>query len=119
MFLTAVPEKPIVSRGTTETVDISAKTDNGTGIPDVDIQSIIVDYASGHHKTILGGTTDDKGNVKVSAQIGPHAHPGQFLVTVQGVNDKFDTAQISTGFAVIDKVKSSSSGGSCSGSSCR
>jgi hypothetical protein len=130
MFITAVPEKGIITRGTTETIDISTKTDNGTAIPDVDIQSIVVGYASSHQKTLLGGATDDKGELKVSAQIGPHAHAGQFLVTVEGKHPNFDTAQISTGFAVVDKAKSgssssgssssgsSSSGKSCSGSSC-
>ena len=126
MFLTAVPEKGIISRGTTETIDISAKTDNGTAIPDVNIQSIVVDYASTHQKVILGGQTDDKGELKVSTAIGPHAHAGQFLVSVEGTHANFDKSVISTGFAVVNKGSSSDSGssstdskGRCSGSSCR
>ena len=114
MFITAIPEKPLLSRGNTEGILVKAETDNGTAIPDVTIQSVVVDYATGKQKVVLGGQTDDKGEVKIAAAIGPHAHPGQFLVTIVGEKDGFNKSTVSTGFAVAAKDS-----GKCSGSSCK
>ena len=117
MFITAIPDKPVLTRGNTEGILVKAETDNGTAIPDVTIQSIVVDYATGKQKVVLGGQTNDKGEIKIAAAIGPHAHPGQFLVTVVGEKDGFNKSTVSTGFAV--SAKGSSSSGKCSGSSCK
>src|SRR5689334_16588199 len=61
IVLTAIPEKNPLTRGTTQSVAIKATTDNGTAIPDVSVQSIISDFATGKLRVLLGGQTDDKG----------------------------------------------------------
>lgn len=120
IVLTAVPESAIIKAGDTQTIDIKAALTNGTGIPDVTIQSVVVDYETGKQKVLLGGQTNEKGELKISAAIGPHALPGQFLVTVQGEKDNAKS-QISTGFALADSGSASgkSSSTKCSGSSCK
>ena len=123
IILTATPEKDPLPRGATQTILITAKSENGTALPDVNIASVILDYATAKQKLFLGGQTDDKGEVKVSAQIGPHSKPGQFLVTIVGEHDGFKKSAISTGFAVTDSGSGSGSSSDsktkCSGSSCR
>ena len=125
MIVTAIPEKGEISKGSTESITVKAATDNGTGIPDVNIASIIVDYASQSQKVLLGGQTDAKGELVLTTQIGPHAHAGQYLVTVTAQKDGLDKQNISTGFAVTEKGSDSGSGsttdskGRCSGSSCK
>lgn len=123
LVLTAVPDKPTISAGDTQVIHIKSAMDNGTGISDATIQVLVQDYQTGKQKVMLGGQTDDKGLLDVSAQIGPHSKAGQFFVVVDAVKDNLKS-KIGTGFAVTEKGSSSSSSSSsgssrCSGSSCK
>lgn len=128
LVLTAVPAKPVISAGATETIHVKAATDNGTGIPDLLIQALVMDYATGKQKVTLGGQTNEKGELDLQAAIGPHAKSGQFLVIVNATKDD-KKSSIATGFAAMEKGSSSGSSssstmtkdskGRCSGSSCR
>jgi hypothetical protein len=125
MIVTAVPEKGEITKGAAESITVKAVTDNGTGIPDVNIASIVIDYASQSQKVLLGGQTDAKGELVLTTQIGPHAHAGQYLVTVTAQKDGLDKQNISTGFAVTEKGSGSGSDspkdskGNCSGATCK
>lgn len=126
LVLTAVPDKAVIAAGDTETIHIKATTDNGTGISDLLIQALVMDYATGKQKVILGGSTNAKGELDVSAAIGPHAKAGQFLVIVNATKDN-KKSSIATGFAATEKGSGGSSTssmtkdskGRCSGSSCK
>jgi len=116
LVLTAVPDKPTISAGDTETIHIKATTGNGTAISDATIQALVIDYVTAKQKVLLGGQTNDKGLLDISAAIGPHAKSGQFLVGINGTKDGI-VQGISTGFAVTGKDTGSSSGGGSSSSS--
>jgi hypothetical protein len=125
LVLTAIPDKASVSVGSAETIHVKAAMSNGTGIPDATIKAIIIDYVTSHEKVMLGGKTDAKGLLDLTANIGSHAQAGQFLAQVNGTKGDLHKS-ISTGFVVTDGGSSSSSGGSssdskgkCSGSSCK
>lgn len=124
LVLTAIPDKPSVSIGSAETIHVKAAMANGTGIPDVALKAVIIDYVTSHEKVLLGGKTDAKGMLDLTANIGTHAKPGQFLAQINGTKGDIQKS-ISTGFVVTDSGKGSSSSGStdskgkCSGSSCR
>lgn len=127
LVLTAIPDKGIIAAGDTQTIHIKAATANGTGIPDLLIQALVMDYATGKQKVLLGGQTNEKGELDVMAAIGPHAKSGQFLVIVNATKDN-KKSSIATGFAAVEKGSASSSGsstmtkdskGRCSGSGCK
>lgn len=129
LILTAIPDKASISIGGAETIHVKAAMANGTGIPAADIKAIIIDYVTSHEKVMLGGKTDAKGMLDLTANIGTHAKPGQFLAQINGTKGDLQKS-ISTGFVVTDGKGSSSSGssgssgstdskGRCSGSSCR
>jgi hypothetical protein len=124
LVLTATPDKPSVKIGSDEIIHVRAAMANGTGIPDAAIKAIIIDYVTSHEKVMLGGKTDAKGALDLTANIGSHAKAGQFLAQINGTKGDLHKS-ISTGFVVTDGGSSSSSGGSssskgkCSGSSCR
>lgn len=132
VVLTAATDKPVVAAGGSQTIHVKAAMDNGTGIPDVTIQAIVQDYVTGKQRVLLGGQTDDKGMIDLTATIGPHAKTGQFLVIVNASKDNLPKQTIATGFTVNEKGGSSSSGSTsgstsgssssgakCSGSSCK
>lgn len=127
LVLTAATDKPVVAAGASQTIHVKAAMDNGTGIPDVTIQAIVQDYVTGKQRVLLGGQTDDKGMIDLTATIGPHAKTGQFLVIVNASKDNLPKQTIATGFTVNEKGGSSSSGSTsgsssgakCSGSSCK
>lgn len=117
LVLTAIPSKETIGVGDTQTIHIKASMSNGTGLSDVNIRALIMDYVTAKQKVLLGGKTDDKGTLDVSAAIGNHAKPGQFVVIINGTKGDQPQKTISTGFVVSDKGGSSS--GRCSGSSCK
>jgi len=131
MFITILPTKPIVSRGSDIGYTVTASTDNGTAISDANISSVVVDYATGKNKIISGGQTNDKGELKITTQVGPNLHPGQLLITALANHDGFDQSKASTGIIISDKGSGSSSSssssssstssgsGKCSGSGCK
>jgi hypothetical protein len=125
LVLTATPDKPSVKIGSDEIIHVKAAMANGTGIPDATIKAIIIDYVTSHEKVMLGGKTDAKGALDLTANIGSHAKAGQFLAQVNGTKGDLHKS-ISTGFVVTDGGSSSGSSGGgsgtkgkCSGSSCR
>lgn len=129
LVLTAIPTKASVGIGDSETIHIKASMSNGTGISDATIRAMIVDYVTAKEKVLLGGKTDSKGTLDLTANIGSHAKPGQFLAVVNGTKGDLHKT-ISTGFVVTDgdrgssssgssSSSSSSSGGKCSGSDCK
>lgn len=131
LILTAVPDRGIVAAGDAETIHVKATTNNGTGISDLMVQALVMDYATGKQRVILGGQTNEKGELDLIANIGPHAKSGQFFVAVNATKNDLKSA-IATGFAVNEKGMGSSSSGSgssgsmktdskgrCSGSSCK
>jgi hypothetical protein len=126
LVLTATPDKPSVKIGSDEIIHVRAAMTNGTGIPDATIKAIIIDYVTSHEKVMLGGKTDAKGALDLTANIGSHAKAGQFLAQINGTKGDLHKS-ISTGFVVTDGGSSSGSGssnaksssGKCSGSSCR
>src|SRR6476646_3708352 len=50
LVLTAVPDKPTIAAGDTETIHIKATTGNGTAIPDATIQALVIDYVTAKQK---------------------------------------------------------------------
>jgi hypothetical protein len=130
LVVTAIPDKASISVGKPEIIHVKAAMENGTGLSNVTIRSMIIDYVTSKEKVLLGGKTDKKGELDLTAQIGPHAKPGQFLALVNATSPDGQQKGVSTGFVVTDSsVKSSGSGsssssskdskGRCSGSSCR
>lgn len=134
LVLTAAPDKPEIAAGAAQTIHVKAAMDNGTGISDVTIQALVQDYVTGKQKVLLGGQTDDKGILDLTATIGPHAKTGQFLIVVNASKDNLQKQTVASGFVVNEKSSgggsssssgggsSSGSGGSkskCSGSSCK
>jgi len=133
LVVTAIPDKPSISVGKPEVIHVKAAMENGTGISNVTIRSMIIDYVTSKEKVLLGGKTDKKGEIDLTANIGTHAKPGQFLALVNATSPDGQEKGVSTGFVVTDSsVKSSGSGsgssgggsskdskGHCSGSSCR
>jgi len=133
LVVTAIPDKPSISVGKPEVIHVKAAMENGTGISNVTIRSMIIDYVTSKEKVLLGGKTDKKGELDLTANIGTHAKPGQFLALVNATSPDGQEKGVSTGFVVTDSsVKSSGSGsgssgggsskdskGHCSGSSCR
>lgn len=128
LIVTAIPDKTTVSVGNPEVVHVKATMENGTGLSNVTIRGMIIDYVTSKEKVLLGGKTDAKGTLDLTANIGSHAKPGQFLALINATAPDGQAKGISTGFVVTDKGGSSSSdsgGGSkdskgrCSGSTCR
>ena len=123
MIVTAIPAKAEIDKGSAESITVKAVSDNGTGIPDVNIASIIVAYTAENQRVLLGGQTDAKGELTLTTQIGPHAHAGQYLVTITAQKDGLEKQNVSTGFAVTEKGSGSGSSvdskGRCSGASCK
>ena len=129
LVLTVVPDKTSIKAGDTQGLHVKAVTDNGTAINNLPVTVLVEDYQTGKQKVVLGGKTDDKGMLDVSAAIGPHAKTSQFIAIVTADKDG-KNSKVSTGFVVNEDNGggSSSSGGSskstdskgrCSGSSCR
>jgi len=102
MVVTAILKKGEITKGGSETVTVKALTENGTGIPDVNVAATVVDYATQQQRVLLGGQTDKTGEVDLTTQIGPNAHLGQYLVAISAEKDGLKST-ISTGFAVNDK----------------
>jgi hypothetical protein len=128
LVITAIPDKPIVATGKPEIIHVKAAMENGTGLSNVTIRSMIIDYVTSKEKVVLGGKTDKKGELDLTANIGQHAKAGQFLALINATAPDGQEKGISTGFVVVDKGGSSSSGssgsttdskGRCSGSGCR
>jgi len=115
LVLTAIPDKGIISAGDTIPIHIKATTNNGTGISDLLVQAVVMDYATGKQRVLLGGSTNEKGELDLLATIGPHAKSGQFFVAVNATKGDLKSA-IATGFAVNNKGDSTSSGSGSSGS---
>jgi|SRR5215831_11366334 len=118
MFITILPDKPVVSPGSGIGYIITARTENGTAIPDANISSIVVDYGTGKNKMLMSGETNDKGELKITTQTGPNTHPGQLLITAVGSHNGFNDAKASTG-VIVDSSSSTDSKGKCSGSGCK
>lgn len=127
LVLTAVADKPTIKAGDTQTIHIRTAMDNGTGIPDVTIQALTQEYNATNQKVLLGGQTDNKGNLDLTVTTGPHAKPGQFLIVTNASKDDIKSS-VASGFAVTETGKgsfssssssSSSGSGKCSGSSCK
>ena len=112
LILTAVPDKPTIKPGDSQTIHFKTTTTNGTALADSSIQAIIQDWATGKHKMLLSGQTDDKGTLDITTNIGPHATNGQYFVGASANNNN-SKSSVSTGFAVDN------SNGKCSGSSCK
>ncbi len=123
LVLTAVADKPLIKAGASQTIHVRAAMENGTGIPDVNIQTLVQQYNSSTQKVLLGGQTNDKGALDMTAAIGPHAKAGQFLIIANATKGDLKSS-VASGFAVSDSGSSSSSSSSssstkCSGSSCK
>lgn len=126
LVLTAVADKPLIKAGASQTIHVRAAMENGTGIPDVNIQTLVQQYNSSTQKVLLGGQTNDKGVLDMTAAIGPHAKSGQFLIIANASKGDLKSS-VASGFAVSDIGSSSSSSSSgsssssskCSGSSCK
>lgn len=102
MVVTAILKKGEITKGGSETITVKALTENGTGIPDVNVAATVVDYATQQQRVLLGGQTDKTGEVDLTTQIGPNAHLGQYLVAISAEKDGAKST-ISTGFAVNAK----------------
>ena len=113
--LTIIPAKEIVGIGKSVNILISAKSENGSGIAGAKVVTDIGDYPTGKQRVLLGGTTDNKGELVVTPTIGTHAVAGQFLVTANASKSNFDDASVSSGFTVADRGSGSGSGSSGSG----
>jgi hypothetical protein len=109
MVVTAILKKGEITKGGSETITVKALTENGTGIPDVNVAATVVDYATQQQRVLLGGQTDKTGEVDLTTQIGPNAHLGQYLVAISAEKDGLKST-ISTGFAVNDKGSMGSDG---------
>lgn len=126
LVLTVVPDKAAIKAGDTQGLHVKAVTDNGTAINNLPVSVLVEDYQTGKQKVVLGGKTDDKGTLDVSASIGQHAKTSQFIAIVTADKDG-KNSKVSTGFVVNEDTGSGGSGGGsstdskgrCSGSSCK
>ena len=117
LVLTAVPDKPTIRPGDSQTIHFKTQTTNGTALADSMIQAIIQDWTTGKQKMLFSGQTNDKGVFDITTNLGPHTVNGQYFVGANASNNN-SKSNVSTGFAV-DSSSSIDSKGKCSGSSCK
>src|SRR5215467_46487 len=70
MFITILPDKPIVDAGSDIGYTITARSENGSVIPDANISSMVVDYGSSKNRLLMSGETNSKGEFKITTQLG-------------------------------------------------
>jgi len=105
MLLTIDTDHATIQRGQTQKITIAATSDNGTGIPDVKIASLTLNYASGANRTIAAGSTDQNGQFITTTKIGGNSKPGEFNIIASAKKDGYIDAKAISGFVVNPKSK--------------